>query len=52
MNPGEGSAQGPIYRVELPPEVADTVRSLPPEVKRRVKQALTHLGKIQTREKC
>ena len=43
MNLGAGSAQGPIYRVELAPEVADIVRGLPPEVKRQVKQALTYL---------
>lgn len=44
MSPGECRALGPIYRVEIPPEVADIVRRLPPDVKRQLKQALAHLG--------
>jgi mRNA interferase RelE/StbE len=44
MSSGENRAQGPVYRVEVPPEVADIVRNLPPDVKGQVKRALAHLG--------
>src|SRR5919201_2794785 len=33
-------------RVEIPPEVADTARNLPPDVKRQIKQALMHLEEV------
>jgi len=44
MSSWESRARRPLYRVEVPPEVAEIVRNLPPEVKRQVKQALAHLG--------
>ena len=46
MRVRQSRAQGPIYHVEILPEVADLVRGLPPEVKRQIKQALTHLAEI------
>jgi mRNA interferase RelE/StbE len=44
MNSGENRAHDLGYRVEIPSEVADIVRHLPPDVKRQVKQAVAHLG--------
>ena len=37
-------ATGAFYHVEIPPEVADIVRSLPPEIKRQIKQSLIQLS--------
>jgi mRNA interferase RelE/StbE len=56
MSPWHRRVQGPIYHVEIPPEVADIVRGLPPEVKRQIKRALVRLaeapeaGKLLTGE--
>lgn len=56
MSPRRRHAEGPFYRLEIPPEVADTIRQLPPEVKRRIKQAFVQLsetpevGKLLTGE--
>jgi hypothetical protein len=36
MSPRDRRARGPVYRVEIPPEVADIARNLPPDVKRQV----------------
>jgi mRNA interferase RelE/StbE len=43
MSPRRQHAQGFLYRVEISSEAADTIRTLPPEVKRQIKQALVHL---------
>ncbi len=43
MSPKRRRAQGLLYRVEIPSQAADIVRTLPPEVKRQIKQALIHL---------
>jgi mRNA interferase RelE/StbE len=45
MSPGHRRVPGPIYQVEIPPEVADIARGLPPEIKRQIKQALVRLAK-------
>jgi mRNA interferase RelE/StbE len=56
MSPWHRHVQGPLYDLEIPPEVADFVRGLPPEVKRQIKQALIRLaetpeaGKLLTGE--
>jgi mRNA interferase RelE/StbE len=44
MSPWRRRVQGPFYDVEIPPEVAEIVRDLPPEAKRQIKQALTRLA--------
>jgi mRNA interferase RelE/StbE len=44
MSPWRRRVQGPLYDVEIPPEVAEIVRGLPPEVKRQIKQALIRLA--------
>ncbi len=36
------------YRLEIPPEVAEVIRHLPPELKRSVKEALRGLGRNPT----
>ena len=46
MSPRDSRARGLVYRVEIPPEVADIARDLPPDVKRQIKQALVYLGKV------
>ena len=33
------------YRIEIPPEVAEVIRHLPPELKRSVREALRALGR-------
>ena len=43
MSPRRPRTQGLLYRIEIPSEAADIIRTLPPEVKRQVKQALIHL---------
>jgi mRNA interferase RelE/StbE len=56
MSPWHRHVQGPLYDLEIPPEVADFVRGLPPEVKRQIKRALIRLaetpeaGKLLTGE--
>jgi mRNA interferase RelE/StbE len=44
MSPWRRHVQGPFYELEIPPEVADIVRGLSPEVKRQIKQALLRLA--------
>ena len=44
MSPWCRRVQGPFYDVEIPPEVAEIVRGIPPEVKRHIKQALIRLA--------
>jgi mRNA interferase RelE/StbE len=36
------------YRLEIPPEVAEVIRHLPPELKRSVKEALRGLSRTPT----
>jgi mRNA interferase RelE/StbE len=43
MSPRRRGAHGFLYRVEVSVEAADIIRTLPPEVKRQIKQALVHL---------
>jgi mRNA interferase RelE/StbE len=43
MSPRRRGAHGFLYRVEISSEAADIIRTLPPEVKRQIKQALVHL---------
>jgi mRNA interferase RelE/StbE len=56
MSQGRGRAKGASYQVEIPPEVAAAVRSLPPDIKRQIKQTLRRLagtpeaGKLLTGE--
>jgi mRNA-degrading endonuclease RelE of RelBE toxin-antitoxin system len=44
MSPGRRHVRGPLYDIEIPPEMAETLRGLPPAVKRQSKQALIHLA--------
>ena len=44
MSPWRRRVRGPLYAVEIPPEAAEIVRGLPPEVKRQIKQALIRLA--------
>lgn len=44
MSPWRRRVRGPFYAVEIPPEVAEIVRDLAPEVKRQIKQALIRLA--------
>jgi mRNA interferase RelE/StbE len=43
MSPRRRRAHGLLYRVEVSSEAVDIIRTLPPEVKRQIKQALVHL---------
>jgi mRNA-degrading endonuclease RelE of RelBE toxin-antitoxin system len=43
MSPRRRGAHGFLYRVEISAEAADIIRTLPPEGKRQIKQALVHL---------
>jgi mRNA interferase RelE/StbE len=51
MSPWRRHVQGPSYDLEIPPEVADIVRGLSPEVKRPIKQALIRLAETPEAEK-
>jgi hypothetical protein len=42
MSPRRQRAHGLLYRIEISSQAADTIRTLPPEVKRQIKQALVH----------
>jgi mRNA interferase RelE/StbE len=44
MSPGRRHVRGSLYNIEIPPEMAEIVRGLPPAVKRQIKQALIHFA--------
>jgi mRNA interferase RelE/StbE len=44
MSPWRRHVRGPFYAVAIPPEAAEIVRGLWPEVKRQIKQALIRLA--------